>query len=149
MATPWRVKTVGSLPTAPGAAGGDWHRDIGEGLFGEDLDLRLPDYYFNALVPLGAAAPTAGTEIVLGSQAAPVARLRLRDVAVASGAPGDVFFFNGKCVHRGRPNATDRRRDLVYVVYAAKWFEQGRDPNTELAAFHSTAPPAGDRAITD
>ena len=50
MATPWRVKTVGSLPTLAHAAGGDWHRDIGEGLFRETLDLALPDYYFNALV---------------------------------------------------------------------------------------------------
>ena len=148
MATPWRVKTVGSLPTAAGAAGGDWHRDIGEGLFGEDLDLRLPDYYFNALVPLGAAAPAAGTEIVLGSHATPVAGLEKASIAVAAGAPGDVFFFNGKCVHRGRPNPTDAgRRDLVYVVYAAKWFEQGRDPTAELDAYHSAAPPGGDRAI--
>lgn len=44
MGTPWRVMRVGSLPVQPGAAAGDWHRDIGTGLFGEDADLALPDY---------------------------------------------------------------------------------------------------------
>jgi hypothetical protein len=70
-----------------------WHRDIGEGLWGEELDLRLPDYYFNALVPLGAASPEAGTEILLGSHA--VGRDGVADLAraVAAAGAGDVVFF--------------------------------------------------------
>ena len=41
--------------------------DIGTGLFGEDADLSLPDYYFNALIPLDEVTRENGTEIVLVS----------------------------------------------------------------------------------
>ena len=148
MACPWRVKTVGSLPTLGGASGGDWHRDIGEGLFGEDLDLRLPDYYFNALVPLAPASDASATEILLGSHTVAASGIAaLPPPAVAAAGVGDVVFFNGKCVHRGRPNAADDRRDLVYVVYAAKWFEQGRDPASELPEYASIEPPSGSKDV--
>ena len=150
MATPWRVKTVGSLPTNAGASGGEWHRDIGEGLFGEELDLKLPDYYFNALVPLSPTdpSPNSGTEIVLGSHKVGIAGISSLETAVASGTAGDVFFFNGKCVHRGRPNDSHEKRDLVYVVYAAKWFEQGRDPNSELDDYLSAEQPQGNKQLS-
>jgi hypothetical protein len=60
MGTPWRVMRVGSIPAQPGADAGDFHRDIGEGLFGESFDLQLPDYYFNALIPLDPGEPAIG-----------------------------------------------------------------------------------------
>ncbi len=41
------------------------HRDIGLGLFGESVDLGLPDYYFNALIPLEELTPENGTELVM------------------------------------------------------------------------------------
>ena len=41
------------------------HRDIGLGLFGESVDLGLPDYYFNALIPLEPLTPENGTELVM------------------------------------------------------------------------------------
>ena len=41
------------------------HRDIGLGLFGESVDLGLPDYYFNALIPLEPLTPDNGTELVM------------------------------------------------------------------------------------
>ncbi|KAH8073839.1 hypothetical protein JL721_2385 [Aureococcus anophagefferens] len=106
-----------------------------EGLWGEELDLRLPDYYFNALVPLGAASPEAGTEILLGStrSAGTASRPRWPSRPPA----GDVVFFNGAST---RPNAAEARRDLVSAVYAAKWFEQGRDPAAELPASADRAP---------
>jgi len=68
MGSPFRMTTFGSLPTQPHAVGGDWHRDIGEGLFGEDLDMQLPDYYFNAIIPLDDNGTAVnGTEMLLGS----------------------------------------------------------------------------------
>jgi hypothetical protein len=59
-ATPLRLMRVGSIPAQPGADAGDFHRDIGEGLFGESFDLQLPDYYFNALIPLDPGEPAIG-----------------------------------------------------------------------------------------
>ncbi|KAH8049034.1 hypothetical protein JL720_15691 [Aureococcus anophagefferens] len=109
------------------------------GARGEELDLRLPDYASTRSCP-GRGLAQAGTEILLGSHA--VGRDGVADLAGRRGrGAGDVVFFNGKCVHRGRPNAAEARRDLAYVVYAAKWFEQGRDPAAELPAYASTAPP--------
>ena len=49
-----------TIPAQPGADAGDFHRDIGEGLFGESFDLQLPDYYFNALIPLDPGQPAIG-----------------------------------------------------------------------------------------
>ena len=148
MGTPWRVTTVGSIPTLPDASGGDWHRDIGEGLFGEEQDVKmLPDYYFNALIPLGKIEnESSGTEIVVGSHREGIDKLVDRRM-VASGVAGDIIFFNGKCVHRGRPNVSQRRRDLIYIVYAAKWFEQGRDALKEVREWGSMGQPKGVRKI--
>lgn len=183
MGCAWRVMRIGSLPTDAGAVGGDWHRDIGEGLFGEDFDLQLPDYYFNALVPLlgGSEAEDndkdggddcrvgehsgcgvigecgvdeehncGGTEFVVGSHRVGLAGIKGCERRAALAQPGDVVFFNGKLAHRGQPNGP-RRRDLLYVVYAARWFEQNRDPakescwaqrlTRERADGHFTSPP--------
>ena len=117
-----------------------------EGLFGEDQDVQLvPDYYFNALIPLQEAEDEhaeCGTEILLGSHRSGMEGLVDRR-AVASGVCGDIIFFNGKCIHRGRPNTSQQRRDLVYVVYAAKWFEQGRDAEKEISSWGSVESPTG------
>ena len=148
MGSPWRVTTVGSIPTLPDAVGGDWHRDIGEGLFGEEQDVKLlPDYYFNALIPLGDVEnESCGTEIVVGSHREGIGKLVDRRM-VASGKAGDIIFFNGKCVHRGRPNVSGVSRDLVYIVYAAKWFEQGRNAVKEVQEWGSLGQPKGVRVI--
>ena len=47
------------------------HRDIGLGLFGESVDLGLPDYYFNALIPLEPLTPDNGTELVMRTRLPP------------------------------------------------------------------------------
>ena len=148
MGTPWRVTTVGSIPTLPNAVGGDWHRDIGEGLFGEEQDVKLiPDYYFNALIPLGTIEnEECGTEIVVGSHREGIADVVDRRF-IASGVAGDIIFFNGKCIHRGRPNVSERQRDLIYIVYAAKWFEQGRDAVKEIGEWGSKERPVGEKEI--
>ena len=137
--TGWRVKNAGALTTFPHAHTGQWHRDIGDGLFGnESLDLSLPDYYFAALCPLDETTVEQGSELLLGSHTVLAGGLgeaisagRVRRV-IAAAKPGDVLFFSGKVVHRGMPNPTESTRSLVYTVYTAKWFEQGRDASREM-----------------
>eukprot|EP00658_Telonema_sp_P-2_P040908 TRINITY_DN29256_c0_g1_i1.p1 TRINITY_DN29256_c0_g1~~TRINITY_DN29256_c0_g1_i1.p1 ORF type:complete len:307 (-),score=70.31 TRINITY_DN29256_c0_g1_i1:183-1010(-) len=146
MGAQYRMTTFGSLPTQPGAAGGDWHRDIGEGLFGEELDTRLPDYYFNAIIPLDdCGTADNGTEMLLGSHRAGYDGLSGCTRAVASGKVGDIVFFNGKILHRGRPNGILQERNMVYVVYSAKWFAQNYDPNKEY--WQSTQPTTGSKVL--
>ena len=81
-----------------------------------------------------------GSELLVGSQdftasdlPEAIAAGKVRRV-VAAGRPGDVVVFGGKVVHRGLPNPTEHSRTLVYDVYTAKWFEQGRDPTKEIYA---------------
>lgn len=128
----WRLKAAGALTALGEAEVGDWHRDTGEGLFGDEaVDLYLPDYYFSALFPLDETSAEQGTEFVLGSHKIPSSQLDNQPRKIAAGNPGDLLIFNGKMVHRGRPNAKKTSRTLGYLVYTAKWYEQGRDPRFE------------------
>jgi len=129
MPMPWRMSACGTLPALPGAEAGSWHRDINLMFGDEALDLSLPDFYFNLLVPLEPVSSENGTEMLLGSH-----KLLQKEVGqcprgVVQGEPGDVFIFNGKIVHRGKPNQaqTAVMRSLLYVVFSARWFEQGRE----------------------
>ena len=139
--TGWRLMTAGTLTADAGAAVGGWHRDFADGLFAdESLNLQLPDYFFTVLAPLDDVSAEQGTELVLGSH-----KLRTGELSgalttgaarrvIAAARPGDVLVFNGKVVHRGMPNPTARSRTLVYLVYTAKWYQQGRDPTQEFYA---------------
>jgi len=129
MPMPWRMHACGTLPALPGAEAGLWHRDINLMFGDEALDLSLPDFYFNLLVPLEPVSSENGTEMLLGSH-----KLRQSEVAgcprgVFQGDAGDVFVFNGKIVHRGKPNQaqTAKMRSVLYVVFSARWYEQGRE----------------------
>ena len=138
--TGWRLKNAGSLTTLGVAHVGVWHRDVGEGLFGDEaLELSLPDYYFASLLPLDELTVEQGTNLVLGMHRlgarelrAALADGRARRV-IAAAMPGDLLLMNGKVVHRGMPNPMGKpNRSLLYDVYTAKWFEQGRDATREV-----------------
>lgn len=128
MPMPWRMNSCGTLPTYPGAEAGAWHRDINLMFGNEALDLSLPDFYYNLLVPLDEVSADNGTEILLGSHKLVQERVPECPSGAVEASPGDVVIFNGKVVHRGRPNAGPRAKDrsLLFVVFAARWFEQGR-----------------------
>lgn len=130
--TPWRVAAVGSLPTQPNSGPGEWHRDTGVGLFAdEDLDMNLPDYQWTALFPLEEALTENGSEFVLGSHRKRLADLGSSPRAITAGAPGDVTLLNAKTLHRGLPNAFPTPRPILYVTYAAHWFQPYRDISRE------------------
>eukprot|EP00747_Dinoflagellata_sp_TGD_P169078 gnl/TRDRNA2_/TRDRNA2_197046_c0_seq1.p1 gnl/TRDRNA2_/TRDRNA2_197046_c0~~gnl/TRDRNA2_/TRDRNA2_197046_c0_seq1.p1 ORF type:complete len:341 (-),score=47.16 gnl/TRDRNA2_/TRDRNA2_197046_c0_seq1:67-1089(-) len=128
MAMPWRMHACGTLPTFPGAEAGPWHRDVNLMFGNEALDLSLPDFYYNLLVPLGPVSAANGTQILLGSHKLTQCQVSQCPRGVVEASPGDVIIFNGKAVHRGRPNTgpTAAQRSVLYVVFAAAWFEQGR-----------------------
>eukprot|EP00746_Dinoflagellata_sp_MGD_P019315 gnl/MRDRNA2_/MRDRNA2_144878_c0_seq1.p1 gnl/MRDRNA2_/MRDRNA2_144878_c0~~gnl/MRDRNA2_/MRDRNA2_144878_c0_seq1.p1 ORF type:complete len:145 (-),score=11.84 gnl/MRDRNA2_/MRDRNA2_144878_c0_seq1:45-455(-) len=127
------MSLVGSLPTQPNAPCGNWHRDCGAGLFGdEDLELSLPDYFFTALLPIeGPLTSENGSEFVLGSHRKDSASVGSSPRAVGTGEPGDVILLNGKTVHRGLPNVLSTPRPMIFVTYSAHWYQQGRDESCE------------------
>ena len=45
-----------------------------------------------------------------------------RGVAFASAKAGDAILFDYRVLHRGRANASDRPRPLLYFTYARPWF---------------------------
>jgi len=126
MVMPWRLSQSGTLPTYPQAEGGPWHRDI-QMMFGDEaLDLAVPDYYFNLLVPLEPVQLHNATEFLSGSHKTVQSAIADCPSVSSSMAVGDLVIFNGKIVHRGQPNVGGNMRSLVYAVFAAPWFEQGR-----------------------
>ena len=103
----------------------------------EALDLALPDFYFTMLVPLSPVRAANATEILLGSHRCTQDAVGGCDLGAAAMDVGEVLLFNGKCVHRGRPNTGPgaAHRTLLYVVWTAPWFEQGREKaNTDWAS---------------
>ena len=109
-------------------------------MFGDEaFDLALPDFYMNLLVPLDPITNTNGTEFLLGSHKCTQDKLASCQNATAVMQPGDIVFFNGKIVHRGR--ASDTMRSVVYVVFAAPWYEADRsDRGPEFAIWKSGKP---------
>eukprot|EP00746_Dinoflagellata_sp_MGD_P011654 gnl/MRDRNA2_/MRDRNA2_124539_c0_seq1.p1 gnl/MRDRNA2_/MRDRNA2_124539_c0~~gnl/MRDRNA2_/MRDRNA2_124539_c0_seq1.p1 ORF type:complete len:342 (+),score=65.73 gnl/MRDRNA2_/MRDRNA2_124539_c0_seq1:105-1130(+) len=133
MDTPWRVGNVGSLPTEPNAPCGNWHRDAGSGIFGDEgLEIALPDYFISSLITLEEPLTVHnGTEVVLGSHRMSAVELSNGQRATCTAEPGDVVLINGKTVHRGLPNTLGKARPMVYVTYCAHWFQQIRDISVE------------------
>ncbi len=115
---------------------GRWHRDTSP-LFKwnptspdkEDAGnvVIVPDYYFTCFIPLDPLDGENGApEFILGSHrvaGSPDALLGL-PVATVKCAPGDVIVMNGKTLHRGTPNRTEKARDMLYAVWAPPWFNE-------------------------
>ena len=129
-------KTVGLLTTDIDCPSfGRWHRDVSslfsmssEPAENDAANLRaLPDYYFSLFFPLTpmSEAPCGGPEFVIGSH-----RHRICDyadrlpVARPVCGPGDAIIMNGKLIHRGTPNLSNVRRDMLYAVFAPRWFDE-------------------------
>jgi ectoine hydroxylase-related dioxygenase (phytanoyl-CoA dioxygenase family) len=44
-------------------------------------------------------------------------------VIQACAKPGDVILFNGKILHRGRANVSDKSRGVLYVSHTKRWYD--------------------------
>jgi hypothetical protein len=119
----------GALSTTGVAAHGGWHRDPGTLFEDEKLDMAIPDFYCTMLMPLDPTPLERGpTEFILGSHRKTVPELcesgegALR-IAAACADPGDVILFNGKILHRGRANMSDKGRGVLYVSHTKVWYD--------------------------
>lgn len=107
---------------------GRWHRDVMP-LFKLNVDpdvndkytLELPNFYFTVFIPLTQCRKENGaTEMLLKSHVSDEKNV----ITIAEGNPGDVIIMNGKLLHRSVPNVSDLDRDLLYIIYCAKWYDE-------------------------
>lgn len=104
-----------------------WHRDIlplfkvGNYYENDYYTIHnIPDFYFTVFIPLTPCTKESGaTEMLIGSHKSDNGKL-----AIAEGSPGDVIVMNGKTIHRGAVNKSFDDRDVLYVIYCAKWYDE-------------------------
>ena len=105
---------------------GKWHRDVlslftkGSHLDNDIFTRDLPDFYFTVFIPLTTSVKENGaTQILLGSH-----NSDNNSLSVIEGYAGDAVVMNGKTIHRSVPNMSDIDRDVLYVIYCAKWYDE-------------------------
>jgi hypothetical protein len=96
------------------------HRDHGL-LFGDELlGSALPPHALTLVVPLVDLDAATGTTALLGGTHR--AGAETGEVALPYIAVGGAFLMDYRLTHYGTPNASPRRRPIVYIVYSRPWF---------------------------
>ena len=119
------LAAVSAVASFPGAPDQHLHRDAGQ-LFGKDneTDKDVPPYSMTMLVPLidftretGCTRVWPGSHLIAGREAG---------LAVGSLDPevrvGSVLFTDGRTLHRGAANRSDKLRPLFYCTYHRAWY---------------------------
>lgn len=119
----------GAIPSLPGSGPTDMHRDIysiynnSKGNDIDELDVRLPPYYFTVLIPLVQLTEENGpTEFIKGSHRAKSVDESISETVSPLLAPGDIVVFEGRTLHRGRANQSNEERLIAYITFTAKWY---------------------------
>lgn len=109
-------KTVGLLLLDPNTNHyGKWHTDTMQ-LFHNQDNSEFPPFYYNVLIPLcDIGDSNGGTEFYVGGL---IYKPKLKR--------GQAILFDGATMHRGTPNLSDKPRDVIYITYAAKWYNEER-----------------------
>lgn len=130
------IGEMGVVITHPGAGPQEAHRDSHFLFGGVDIDVAMPPFAMNLLVPLiDVAAETGTTEYWPGSH-------RILDEATATAAPptrlaleaGSVTLHDMRVVHRGGAKAAGPVRPLVYISFHRNWHQEtyGYDQKPQL-----------------
>ena len=86
-------------------------------------DISLPPYYFTVLIPLVEITKEMGpTEFIKGSNNKQIVDLSKETIYAPLLSPGDVVIFDGRTLHRGLPNHTNKERLVAYITFIAKWY---------------------------
>ena len=109
---------------------GKWHRDVlslftkGSHLDNDIFTRDLPDFYFTVFIPLTTSLKENGaTQVLLGSNHDDNCNDN-KSLSVIEGYIGDAIVMNGKTIHRSVPNMSGTDRDVLYIIYCAKWYDE-------------------------
>jgi ectoine hydroxylase-related dioxygenase (phytanoyl-CoA dioxygenase family) len=107
----------------------DMHRDVYpilNDVIDQNLcshDISLPPYYFTVLIPLVKITKEMGpTEFIRGSNNRQVVDISKETIYAPLLSPGDIVVFDGRTLHRGLPNHTNKERLVAYITFIAKWY---------------------------
>ena len=129
-------KTVGLLTVGANCQEyGRWHRDASvlfELRYDEAENDKLnvqqtPNFYYTMFVPLDDLDPLTGNggpEFILGSHVRGLDHYKDSKPVAMPACAGDVIVMNGKTIHRGTPNRSDKPRNMLYGVFAPPWFDE-------------------------
>ena len=116
------VVQIGALHSEPKTGYGDWHRDVYK-LFSEEIDLKLPPYYYTLIIPLRDVSKVSGsTELIPRSHCLPLKNVSKQKSFSSTLEIGDALLMNGQIVHRSGKNSTEEPRVVLYVVFKKKWY---------------------------
>lgn len=125
---------TGAVTSRGKSANGFWHRDTYQ-LFDSspEIDPKLPPYYYTVLVPLDAITEDVGpTQLYVGSHKMTHDEAKEAPLACATPMqPGDALVFDGRCLHRGLANNSDKLRRMLYFVWHKKWYSDYGDYDFE------------------
>ncbi|MHA6265115.1 phytanoyl-CoA dioxygenase family protein [Arenibacterium sp. CAU 1754] len=119
------VATVSGIASFPGAPDQFLHRDAKQ-LFGKDnqADHDLPPYSITMLVPLvDANAETGSTRVWPGTHHVAGTEEGLKTGSIDPEVRvGSVLLTDGRVLHRGIANRSDRIRPLLYLTFHRSWY---------------------------
>jgi len=123
----------GAVIAEPGAANQQPHMDGGhlyQGTHGYE-QAQNPPHCLNVFVPLVDVTEENGpTEFWPGSHVLTQARAAFADMSPSvslAGARGDAIIFDYRVVHRGRENAADASRPVLYLTSSRSWFRDAQN----------------------
>jgi len=132
-----RQQSVGLLLLEPRTmTDGKWHQDAVP-LF--PTPIKVPPYYYTLLIALDDLTPENGAtqfylpKLTVADGERPIQLVKATinhdnfcndDVYWLPLKRGDAVLFAGSVWHRGVADLTDEKRDLLYVVFAPKWYNE-------------------------
>jgi len=129
------VGSFGAVVSLPGAPNQHSHRDhpniyeLSEAEATEPwVDIVLPPYALNAIVPLVPLNPTNGTtHLWLGSHLVPKSKaMQMPDLDPLADV-GDCLLIDYRLMHAGNANHSPNPRPILYNMYCRPWFRDSRN----------------------
>jgi hypothetical protein len=129
------VGSFGAVVSLPGSPTQHSHRDhpniyeLGDGEATDPwVDILLPPYALNAIVPLVPQNEITGTTHVwLGSHLVPKSKAKELPGADPVTDLGDCLLLDYRLMHAGNANSSEHPRPILYNQYCRPWFRDSRN----------------------
>jgi ectoine hydroxylase-related dioxygenase (phytanoyl-CoA dioxygenase family) len=92
------------------------------------VDILLPPYALNVIVPLVPLNATNGTtRLWVGSHLVPKNRIQQTPTVDPLADPGDCLLVDYRLLHAGTANSSSNPRPILYNMYCRPWFRDSRN----------------------